>query len=294
MTAPGVTAPGVIAPVRPEGEETVRCIAIDWSGATSPAEQRRKIRIADTKDGRARLVPSGVGAGGFTRDEAVAWLLANVQAGERAVIGLDFAFSFPRTFVERLEGVHGIADVWRRASHDGSAWLRGETEPFWGRAPRPKRTLADEAELLRRTELEVGRLVGRKPASVFLLCGAQQVGPASIRGMPRLLALRERGFAVWPFDDGWPRIVEIWPAVHTGLRGKRLPERERWLAERPFFDEEDVALALLSDDAFDALASAHDLALHAGAHQALRASRDPVARIEGEIWTPPHLTHGRA
>lgn len=273
-----------------DGEAARRCIAVDWSGARDDGAQRKKIRIAESSGGVTRLVRSAHRSGGFTRGEAVEWLLGHVAAQERAVVGLDFAFSFPLGFVRTMGGVHDVADVWRRAAHEGRGWLRCETSPFWGREPRRQRTTT--AGLHRRTEEEVGVVARRRPASVFLLCGAQQVGPGSILGMPHLLALRERGFAVWPFDGGWPRIVEIWPTLHTRLPNKQRAQRERWLREHagvagaPAIDDRSAADALASDDAFDALASAHDLALHAGQLGALRQTRDPVERLEGAIFVP--------
>ena len=46
---------------------------------------------------------------------------------------------------------------------------------------------------------------GLSPKSIFQLAGPGAVGPGSLRGMPLLTTLRDRGFAVWPFDPVGPR-----------------------------------------------------------------------------------------
>ncbi|MFP5389572.1 MAG: hypothetical protein ACLGG5_09790, partial [Thermoleophilia bacterium] len=34
--------------------------------------------------------------------------------------------------------------------------------------------------------------------------------------MPHLLTLARNGFGIWPFSEGWPRVVEIYPRALTG------------------------------------------------------------------------------
>jgi hypothetical protein len=74
--------------------------------------------------------------------------------------------------------------------------------------------------------------------SIFQIGGAGAVGTGSVRGMPHLLTLAKNGFGIWPFSEGWPRVVEIYPRALTGPLNKG-HERTRggvaspWSAGRP-------------------------------------------------------------
>lgn len=220
----------------------------------------RDRRLVDLRNGR-------------TPREIVEWL---ADGDPRTVVGLDFAFSFPRWYCEQ-QGWASAREVWTAVAEHGEALMAGP--PFWGRdGPRP--ALAGDA--LRRTEREAGTA-----KSVFQVGGAGAVGTASIRGMPWLLAL---GFSVWPFDEpGWPRVVEIYPRVL--VRGR--VNKSRW-AERHayvfahFADQPPELLerAAGSEDAFDAALSALMMAEHERELADLQRGDDPMAAIEGTIWRP--------
>ena len=118
------------------------------------------------------------------------------------MIGLDFAFGFPAWFAGEL-GAREIEDVWRHAATEGERWLRDCAPPFWGRPGCGRPALPSHFRL--------SELALKGPKSVFQVGGAGAVGTGSIRGMPLLLRLREAGFAIWPFHEGSPRVVEIYP-----------------------------------------------------------------------------------
>jgi hypothetical protein len=226
----------------------------------------RDRRLVDLRNGR-------------TPAELVEWL----AAGEpRTVVGLDFAFSFPRWFCEE-QGWESAREVWAAVAGGGEELMT--RWPFWGRPGVRRRDLpADRA--LRRTEREAGT-----PKSVFQIGGAGAVGTGSIRGMPCLLALARRGFSVWPFDEpAWPRVVEIYPrALARGRVNKsRWAERHGHLFER-FADQpaELLERAAGSEDAFDAAVSALVMARHRDELKDL-PSAPPASRLrlEGAIWTP--------
>src|SRR5580704_15848186 len=93
-----------------------KIIAIDWSGRVDVAGQRRHIVAAViTRDGVT--IESG-----RTREEWVAWLIAEAKKMPRMVVSLDCCFSYPAWFLAE----HGCKDVfafWKHvASGHGERW----------------------------------------------------------------------------------------------------------------------------------------------------------------------------
>ncbi len=255
----------------------VKVIAVDWSGrATGEAEY---IWAATVRDGLLVDLWNG-----RSRDEVTQWLLGLVDDGP-LVVGLDFAFSFPRWWCEQ-SGWASAEDAWKATAASGEAWLAAATWPFWGR-PGAARDLPSE-ERLRRTEAEVRG----SAKSVFQIGGAGAVGTGSIRGMPELLQLAGAGFAIWPFHaSGEATVVEIYPRALTldgSVRKSRWSDRHAYLTGAAFRGQPDGLLerAAGSEDAFDAAISALTMSAHSGALANLRASQDPDYAIEGRIWTP--------
>lgn len=249
-----------------------RTIAIDWSGARTGA--RKTIWVAEAVDGGITFLENG-----RDREQVAAWL--NDQSGP-LVVGLDFAFSLPAWFL-RERGFDTAPDLWRTLA-EGAAerWLADCPHPFWGR-PGVRKPVG--IEHWRQTE----RKSGHNPKSVFQIGGAGAVGTGSLRGMPVLHSLRERGFAVWPFDALADRtVIEIYPRTLTGPVIK-----SDALARRRYLDEHDIALndaardvVVSSEDAFDAAVSALAMDAHKDALQSLGPTTDETERLEGIIWTP--------
>ena len=106
--------------------------------------------------------------------------------------------------------------------------------------------------------------------------------------MPYLSSLTERAFSVWPFVDGLPRVVELYPRVLTGPVNKgRWAERHAFLFER--FPEQPSYLlerAAGSEDAFDAAVSALVMGAHEAELETLPRPSEPEYAIEGKIWRP--------
>jgi Protein of unknown function (DUF429) len=247
-------------------------LAVDWSGRdTRTAES---IWLAEAADGRLIDLE-----GGWSRDEVVDEVIA--RAGDAtAVVGLDFAFSFPGWWCQE-QGWSTGRDVWQAAAREGETWLKACTFPFWGRPT--KRNEHDPDRLYRSTDREVP---AGSPKSVFQIGGAGAVGTGSIRGMPYLLKLAEAGFSIWPFDEPGNRsVVEIYPRALTGPVNKgSWRARHRHLFEH-FGDQDGTLLerAAGSEDAFDAAVSAIVMSRHLP--QLVRTT-DPDYRIEGQIWVP--------
>jgi len=207
----------------------------------------------------------------------VEWL---AHGDPRTVVGLDFAFSFPRWYCEQ-QGWESGREVWTAVAERGEALMAGP--PFWGRAGVRRDVPADRA--LRRTDRDA-----RTAKSVFQVGGAGAVGTGSMRGMPWLLALARQGFSVWPFQKpGWPRVVEIYPRalVRGRVNKSRWAARHAYVFER-FGDQPPELLerAAGSQDAFDATVSALVMAEHERELSALHRGDDPLAAIEGTIWRP--------
>jgi hypothetical protein len=254
----------------------MRILAVDWSGKQKRAEQF--LWLAEVRDGRLVDLRNGLGRERLT-DE-----LADLAAEEPdTAIGLDFAFSFPRWWCEQ-QGWRRGRDVWTAMAGDGEALLAECGDPFWGRPGRGNPHTGERP--YRQTDREVGDGVAK---SVFQIGGAGAVGTGSIRGMPSLLRLAERGLSIWPFEDrGPPRVVEIYPRALTGPVNKSSwNERHDFLfAHFPQQPHHLLERAAGSEDAFDAAVSALVMSAHEDELTGLSAALDPPYAIEGRIWAP--------
>jgi hypothetical protein len=265
--------------------DDLRIIAVDWSGDAS-AGAARKIWLAEVRDGEVTRLECGRDRIAMTRH-----LIQVVQEQPHTIVGLDFAFSFPRWFLTQL-GVADAPTLWRLSEAAGESWLRACEPPFWGRPGRGRPLLE---EPLRRTERSVGSTAGISPKSVFQIGGAGAVGTASVRGMPTLARLRDAGYSIWPFDEPrLPMAVEIYPRLLTGPVTKSdARARESYLNAVPGLSDELLETAIRGEDAFDALVSAVVMWRERDQLLKLRERWNPedvTARLEGEIWTAPSGT----
>ena len=248
-------------------------LAIVWPGNK---EVRRKIWLAAVEDGQvARLesMPS--------RERAVQEVLKEAQANPNLIVGLDFPFSFPAWYV-RHHSCANVREFWVKVRDNGLSWL--DQPPFHARGSWNSGPFGGES-CLRRTDIEV---LGH-PESVFKVVGPKQVAKGALTGIPALLALRDAGLAIWPFDrPKMPFALEIFPRAlydapvtksdeaarrsYLGRCGGSMEPRHRRDAER-------------SDDAFDAVVSAHRMHRE---RESLAMLSGPLREyeIEGRIWAP--------
>ena len=259
-----------------------RVIAIDWSGAKTGA--RRKIWLAEARAGRLTRLESG-------RDgrEVVEHLIADARGD--VVVGLDFAFSFPRWFAED-QGAPPIEELWTLVAERGEEWLRRCPNPFWGRPGKRKPDWKNPSCHFRLTEQRAPKLKGSSPKSVFQIGGGGAVGTGSIRGMPHLAKLRKEGFSIWPFHEVQARLViEIYPRLLTGpVNRSDFDERQKYLADGcPEIGDALACKAASSEDAFDAAVSAVVMSRHIDEISTLTKSHDPTKLIEGRIWWPREM-----
>jgi hypothetical protein len=237
--------------VAPPSDFRGSVVAVDWSGAREAGAQRRGI-CAAIAHANGREVSAG-----RTRVETVEWI---EQLPAPVFVGFDFSFGFPAWFA-REHRCATIDDVWALAASEGETML-APAPPFWRtrcEVPLDRR--------FRRCEVAV-RAAGAPAKSIFQLVGNGQVGAGSVRGMPLLARLRERGFAIWPFDDARDRTAfEIYPSLLRQATSR--PER-----------------TYASPHERDAVESACVMWEHRAAFANLQAATDPVTRIEGDVWIP--------
>lgn len=260
----------------------MKVIALDWSGAKG---RLTGLWIAEADGaGLSRLEPLP------SREQAEREILKACEKDRDTVIGLDFCFSMPAWFIGKCRA-SSIDEFWSVVERRGEQWLAACEPPFWGK-PGKKHPGPGKPQY-RRTEREVGELVGRSPKSVFQVGGAGAVGTGSIRGMPVLRRLRAAGIRIWPFDSGTgPTALEIYPRIFCGKANVSDPEVRRalFLKAWPAAPASFIRKIVESADAFDAAISALGMARHAQRLAGLPAARDPTGRLEGAIWIPADET----
>jgi hypothetical protein len=258
--------------------ETPRILAIDWSGRKKHAE--RTIWIAEARNDDLVSLECG-----RDREQVATLLLKQRQASRHLIVGLDFAFSFPASYLKGRSFGDAPA-VWAWLA-DGAAedLLKRCDPPFWGRrGPRPQ-----GGDLLRRTDRGVPLVNGIRPKPVFQIGGAGAVGTGALRGMAILHRLHAGGFAVWPFTAPGPHIlVEIYPRLLTGpvTKSKPVHRAEYLVRNYPRLGAAWRDLAASTEDAFDAAVSALKMWEHRDSFQQLAQATDSLERLEGRIWEP--------
>lgn len=305
------------------GAALQRVVAVDWSGDKGPG-QRKKIWAGVWTAGASSTQDKVTLEGGRSREELIAWLIELGRETPRMVVGLDCCFSFPAWFLGE-HGCGTVEAFWRHvAAGEGERWLARECEDarFWGVAGSlrtGKRPAEFSGEGLRRMMRETdydnklaqraeggdreraAKMFGITAKSPFQIGGSGSVGTGSLRAMPSLLRLREAGFQVWPFDaarlgaeEPAPLLVEMYTRLLTGpvAKSNAMARRLYLLAKR----KEDARYAGLSrrvrekalgsEDAFDALVCCLEMARWRGEFAGLRATVDPVLRLEGITWRP--------
>jgi hypothetical protein len=265
-------------------------IAVDWSGHADDDLARESIwycRVSASGDVELDY--------GLSRDELFGWLLAWKAKCGSMLVGLDFAFSFPKDFVRQNGG--SVEAFWQHvAGGAGELWLKECPPPFYGRpATTSIHSLKQRSSpAYRVTDTLAGQ--GTQPKSPFQIAGAGQVGTASLRGIPYLPLLREQGFRIWPFHAPGPyTVAEIYPRYFTGpvVKSRSLARRRRLFElreEHPLYARLTVqqqTRAEMSEDAFDALVSGIEMWRRKEAVQSMVAEEDETTQLEGSIFAPP-------
>ena len=269
--------------------QSVRYVAVDWSGDAQNWKQRQVICLAMVEADQLVCLERG-----RTRDEMIDLLEGEIKSGGPAFIGFDFAFSFPQWYLHWRQ-VENVGNLWHLAAREQEVWLNGQTWPFWGRPGPYQHRPSDLGQDRWFRQTDEGR-ANANPKSVFQIYGGGAVGTGTIRGLSALPSLRDAGAAIWPFDDPRPdgaTVIEIYPrlfygnAVQTGnsvaARNTRRAYLEKHCAhvERRWRDD-----MIESGDAFDAGVSALVMSANGGNLRQLLGATDRRTLLEGEIWTP--------
>jgi hypothetical protein len=258
-----------------------RILGIDWSGAEKRANQRIYVAELDPAARRIATVVRAADRKAVERfldgDELVLatrwrdWAgPQHLGTGQRVLVGIDFAFSFPGGFV--LPG-RGQDWSWENLARWTTRLADSNLEVEIRRLPELRRQFflgkGDAAEpLLRATEHELADQHRARPSSVLHLVGAQQVGRGAIRGIAMLDRLRGTpDTAIWPFcAPGGVTIVEVFPRLwlKADMHKEHLPDRlaqlEHWERDGITFAENARTACVASADAIDAAAAAIGLA----------------------------------
>jgi hypothetical protein len=259
----------------------MRVIAVDWSGAKTGSRVRTKLWHAEAIDGRLVQIMAWA-----SRDELVSCLIDLAAREPELAVGLDFAFSAPRWFLES-RGLMSVTELWQLASREAESWLAACEPPFWGRVRGSRPEMPSYLRVADRLSV-----AGISPKSVFQIGGPGQVGTGSLRGWPQLQRLRNGGFTVWPFDvASMPLVVEIYPRLMTGpVRKSSAVARQAYLdANCPSLTSEQVCIAASCEDAFDATVAALVMARHEAEFARLPKVNDRTSLLEGLIWKPQAL-----
>ncbi len=205
---------------------------VDWSAASKPTTGADSIWIGALR----RNVRFQFGYEAFnppTRKEAellLDRLLADLaRKGERALVGFDFPFGFPRgagaamKFVEPLWSsvLHFVTtELKDKADNSNTRFqvaarmnraMTGEAFPFWGcpakdeqsmlKSKRPREHGPGDLPEFRHTDLAV-----KGPQSPWKLYYQGSVGGQALTGLPvvqRLRVARGDRVRLWPFETGW-------------------------------------------------------------------------------------------
>lgn len=210
----------------------------DWSGqAIARPKGLALATIGARADDRPVLLRP---KGGWSRGEALDWLLAHADAGTDILIGMDLSTAFPFVdaggyFPEWHDSPADARGLWalvdRMCEDDehlgaGSFVRHEEARRYFrhGKGDTGDRFGATGTGRLRAVERQQ-RLTGQaNSASCFNLVGAAQVGKSSLTGMRVLHRLAGR-IPVWPFDpvpDTGPVIVEIYTTIAARAAGRGL------------------------------------------------------------------------
>ena len=278
-----------------------RFVGVDWSGARGPGLPGLQVAMATAGRCPPCLVPPPDGRKNWTRGVFTDWLVETLSGNDRVLVGLDFAFSFPRRDTgEFFPGVPDpdapstACDLWQRVDK-----ICEDTEDFYAGTfvedERYAPYFQDGARYehrLRMTDEHCDQKGLGRPETVFKLVGPTQVGKGSLAGMRVLHHLRRQvsHLCIWPFDR-LPKsrsvavVVEVYPGAFVRMSGAeagKVRDMETLNRIMEFYDSEplrdDVLEGKVDDNKADALIVAAALR---------RLSR------KGEVWNPPGLCDAR-
>ncbi|HEY0513351.1 MAG TPA: hypothetical protein VGH73_15685 [Thermoanaerobaculia bacterium] len=212
-------------------------VGVRYSGRKNPGDPIREIKVfAAVEDHEIfRELNQGHPSGRWSRRDLAEWLLGRITSGDPVVVGIDHAFSFPQSYMDR---------------NDLKSWVAflQDFEENWPTRESPVRDLLPGNA--RTGDPDEHRLTGQWtafPKSVFQFDIQDSLAKATHAGLPWLDYLRRAGDRVhfWPFDGfEVPKrrsvIAEVRPArLRHRYRKEGLNPQEQdayaicaWLQER--------------------------------------------------------------
>lgn len=228
-------------------------IIVDWSANSRPklgADSIWSYELA-TSGGADPRVPINH----RTRTAALEHIESRVRAraGQRVLLGFDFAFAYPAgfAFAAGLTGARPWEAIWQHLARHitddernrNNRWAvatelneRLGSTHFWGAPPRQASAHLTTTKPVhfalaefRRSEVHLRAVTGKHPFSAWQLLGAGAVGSQTLMGIPVLQRLRSAHqlsgrTRVWPFETGlvadpWAGrndgvvVAEVWPSA---------------------------------------------------------------------------------
>ena len=209
-----------------------RHIGIDYSGAQTLESRLKGLQVYEAEPGHPpkKISTSTEGAKNWTRLEVAQFCEAAIETGEPVIIGIDHAFSFPMSYMERF----GI-ETWEQFLDDFIRHWPTAVPHTYVNFLRDGNPRTGEA-----TELRLCEQWTAGPKSVFQFDVQGQVATSTHAGLPWLLWLRRMFEAkscihFWPFDgfdvpEGKSVIAEVYPSLF----------RRRYVKEDRTADEHDA------------------------------------------------------
>jgi hypothetical protein len=230
-------------------------VAVDWSAASKPATGADSIWIGILKR-NVRFQMAFESHNPATRLEAEKLLHAILddlkRKRERALVGFDFSFAFPRGAAAALQLAgppwRAMLDFVAKEVKDKpdnsnnrfqvgakmNRLMTGEAFPFWGAPARDAQTMlsvkrAREHGPADVPEFRLCETALKGASSIWKLYYQGSVGGQALTGLPVIKRLRDsRAVKLWPFETGWKPLVpadiedadavfaEIWPSLYAG------------------------------------------------------------------------------
>jgi hypothetical protein len=292
-------------------------LMVDWSGASVPARGPDSIWIGHARRDGTRLAihePLNAPTRALATSHLADVIDAHIAAGERVLVGWDFAFGYPAGFARAL-ALPGSAPAWRRTwaaladliadrdDNSNNRWLVAAAlnrrlgrrpGPFWNcparaagaalAATRPVFPYRASAALSLDEYREADRRLRasrRFVQSVWKLYTAGNVGSQTLLGIPRVAALR---FAprrsdvsrVWPFETTSPGGHRPF-ALHVEIWPGMVP------LQRALHPIKDAAQVLTMVQSLAARDDAGELGLALAEPRRL-AGAHAAARLDEEGW----------
>ena len=190
-----------------------RYVGIDYSGAGPPQRRAKGLSVfVAERGGIAERVSTPSGESRWTRQEVAQYAIEELRGTERVIVGIDHAFSFPKSYFDQYE-----LDSWNGFLDDFvEHWPADRVAVKDLRPDNPRSGAPNEFRLTDRWT------TGAKSVFRFGIPGA--VATSTHAGLPWLRKMRRKlgdKMFWWPFDgfdvpEGASVVVEVYPSLVRG------------------------------------------------------------------------------